>query len=141
MSNYQIQKRIEENIRRKELREQKTNLSIQISWAINNAVNFVPEKLKGKKEGFNLVKKWFPKFIDLYREWMMENIPTELLDGKSKIEKLNVLDNIENDGYEETKIEEEREKISNLYPADEMKQIEEANVELDILTNQEQENA
>jgi len=141
MSNYQIQKRIEENIRRKELREQKTNLSIQISWAINNAVNFVPEKLKGKKEGFNLVKKWFPKFIDLYREWMMENIPTELLDGKDKIEKLNVLDNIENDGYEETKIEEEREKISNLYPADEMKQIEEANAELDILTNQEQENA
>jgi len=53
----------------------KTALSIQISWAINNASAFVPEKLKGTKKGFSLIKKWYPSFLDLYRDWMMDNLP------------------------------------------------------------------
>lgn len=69
------QKHIQEAIKNKEKRLTKTELSIQISWAINNASNFLPQDLKGTQKGFKMIKKWYPEFIELYREWMLDNMP------------------------------------------------------------------
>jgi len=68
-----IKKRFEEKMRRLD----KTSLSILISWAINNATNFLPEELKGTKKGFIQIQKWYPEFINEYRSWMLENMPVE----------------------------------------------------------------
>jgi len=72
------QQRITEAIKKKEKRFNRQELSINISWSINNAVNFLPEKLKGTDEGLEMVKKWYPKFLELYRDWMLENMPMEI---------------------------------------------------------------
>jgi len=55
----------------------KTEISIGLRWAINCAVNFVPEADKATTKGFRLVKKWYPKFIEIDREYMLENMPIE----------------------------------------------------------------
>ena len=70
-------KRIDEAIKKKEFRQTKTELNINFSWAVNNANNFLKQKDKGTAKGFRLIKKWYPKFIELYREWAIENIPVE----------------------------------------------------------------
>jgi len=69
-----IKKRFEEKMKRLD----KTSLSILISWAINNAVNSLPEETK-KKWGAvkNKIEERYPYFIDLYRSWMLENMPIE----------------------------------------------------------------
>ena len=71
------QKKIDEAIKKKEIRQTKTEKNIQFCWSVNNASAFVPEKLKGTKEGFELIKKYQPKFIGLYRDWAIENIVFE----------------------------------------------------------------
>ena len=71
------QKRIAEQIKKKELHWNQQSLSILISWAINNANSFLKEKEKGTAKGFRLIQKWYPKFIDEYRNWMIENMPSE----------------------------------------------------------------
>ena len=73
-----IQAKIDKAIANKEKRYNKTELSINVSWAINNAVNFLPEKLKGTEEGLALVRKYYPVFIEEYRSWMLENLPDPL---------------------------------------------------------------
>jgi len=69
------QKRIAEAIKKKEFHWTKTELNINFSWAVNNANSFMPEKLRGTEEGFKFIEKWFPRFIELYRGWAIENIP------------------------------------------------------------------
>ena len=71
------QKRIAEQIKKKELHWNQQSLSILISWAINNANSFLKEKDKGTAKGFRLIQKWYPKFIDEYRNWMIANMPIE----------------------------------------------------------------
>jgi len=56
-------------------RQSKTEMSIGLRWALNCAVNFVPEKDKGTAKGFRLVEKWYEKFMDLDRNYMLENMP------------------------------------------------------------------
>ena len=58
-------------------RQNKTELSIKVSWAINNASNFVPEAQKGTPEGFELIKAYYPRFLELYHEFMLEHLPAE----------------------------------------------------------------
>ena len=74
-----IKKRFEEKMERLN----QTSLSILVSWAINNAVNSLSEEDKknwgdriGKgRNGQELVKERYPFFIELYREWMIDNLP------------------------------------------------------------------
>ncbi len=73
------QKKIDEAIKNKEKRYTKTELSINISWAINNANAFMPEHLKGTARGFKMIQKWYPRFIEEYRNWLLENLPLEPL--------------------------------------------------------------
>jgi len=95
------QQRITEAIKKKEKRFNRQELSINISWSINNAVNFLPEKLKGTDEGLEMVKKWYPKFLELYREWMMENMPRDERD----IKRIKLEENLEELEVEEMKRE------------------------------------
>lgn len=74
------QTNINKAIKKKEFRQTKTELNINFSWAVNNANAFLEEKYKGTNKGFQLIKKWYPKFIELYREWAVENIPIEPLE-------------------------------------------------------------
>lgn len=67
------QKTIKEAIKGKS----KTEISIGLRWALNCAVNFVPEKDKGTAKGFRLIEKWYEKFMDLDRNYMLENMPVE----------------------------------------------------------------
>ena len=76
----ETQERIDKRIKQKDFRQTKTELNINFSWAVNNATNFLKQKDRGTAKGFRLVKKWYPKFIELYREWAMENIPIEKTD-------------------------------------------------------------
>ena len=55
----------------------KTEISIGLRWAINCAVAFLPEKLRGTKKGFKMVEKWYQEFMDLDRCYMLENMPIE----------------------------------------------------------------
>jgi len=71
------QAHIAEAIKKKEVRQNKTELSIGFRWAINVAVAFLPEKLKGTQRGFNQIKKWAEKFMDFDREYMLANMPLE----------------------------------------------------------------
>lgn len=71
------QSRIDKAIKHKDFRQTKTELNINFSWAVNNSNNFLKEKDKGTAKGFRLIKKWYPEFISLYRDWAMENLPIE----------------------------------------------------------------
>lgn len=71
------QQKIDEAIAKKEIRQTRTEKSINISWSINCALAFMPEELKGTEEGYEFVKIWYQRFMDIYREWMIENMPEE----------------------------------------------------------------
>lgn len=72
------QQKIEKAFKEKMKRWDKTSLSILVSWAINNAVNSLPEETKKKWSAVkNKVEERYPYFIDLYRSWMLDNMPTE----------------------------------------------------------------
>ncbi len=68
------QKKIEEAIKKKEVRQSKTELSIGFRWAINVTIAFMPEDLRGTKKGFSFIEKWYPKFQELDREYMLDHI-------------------------------------------------------------------
>lgn len=70
----ETQERIDKAINRKETRQSKTEISIGFRWAVNVAVAFLPEHLKGTKKGFNQITKWLEKFQDLDRNYMIENM-------------------------------------------------------------------
>lgn len=65
------QKRIEEAIANKNVRQDKTSDSILVSWAINNAVNTLSED--EKSGGFNMMREHietrYPFFIELRDQW------------------------------------------------------------------------
>lgn len=71
------QERIDKAIKKKELHWNQQSLSILVSWSINCAIASLSEKDKKKKNWFQLIKKRYPKFIDEYRNWMVENMPLE----------------------------------------------------------------
>lgn len=79
------QKRIDVAIKNKEVRQSKTEMSIGFRWAVNCAINFLPEKEKGTSAGFKKVEKWYPKFMDLDRNYMIENMPLEILNQPPKL--------------------------------------------------------
>jgi len=101
-----IKKRFEEKMKRQD----KTALSIQISWSINNATAFIPEKLRGTEEGFKMIEKWYPKFLEIYRAWMLENMPLELVSSEEA--KFRTRDNMVDEGIQELKEEEANIKIA-----------------------------
>ena len=79
----QKQQKIDEAIKQKIKRLDKTSASILVSWAINNAVNTISEKDKEEFVFNSLIeriKERYPFFIDLYRDWMLENVIE--VDGK-----------------------------------------------------------
>ena len=61
----------------KQKRQTKTEISIGFRWAVNCAINFLPEQLKGTDQGFGEVKKWIDYFVGLDREFMLDNMPQE----------------------------------------------------------------
>ena len=71
------QTRIAEAIKKKDIRQSKTEISIGFRWAVNVAIAFLPEELKGTKKGFRAVKKWYEEFESWDREHMLENMPIE----------------------------------------------------------------
>jgi len=82
-----IKKRFDEKMKRLD----KTSASILISWAINNAVNMLSNEMKDKLRGDNnnyrlkeTIQNLYPVFIELYREWMLENMPIEAENGEGK---------------------------------------------------------
>ncbi len=81
-------KRIDSAIQKKEIRQTKTEISIGFRWSVNVAVAFLPNKLKCTPKGFKQVEKWYPKFIDLDRNYMLENLPIESI----KITKEDVIE-------------------------------------------------
>lgn len=74
------QERIDRAIKKREFRQNKTEISIDVAWSINNANSFMPEKLRGTKKGFRFIKKWYPEFMGLKREYMIENMPIETIE-------------------------------------------------------------
>ena len=72
-----VQTKIEERIKEKDARQDKTSLSILISWALNAALNTLSEEEKGKDNWQRLVEERHHWFIDKYREFMLENMPIE----------------------------------------------------------------
>ena len=80
MKTPQEQKKIERMFKEKMNRWDKTSSSILICWAINNAVNSLSEADKTNVEhGWEFlrkqIKRRYPFFIELYKEWMIENMP------------------------------------------------------------------
>jgi hypothetical protein len=80
MNQEEIQKNIEKNVANKEKRFNKTELSIQHRWAVNNAVSVLElwsddlgniEKYKEK------IKEWRDWFIETDKEWMDSMMPQE----------------------------------------------------------------
>jgi len=66
-----IKKRFEEKMRRWD----KKDLSIEFCWAVNCANAFLREEEKGTEKGFKKIEKWYPRFIDLHRNYMIDNMP------------------------------------------------------------------
>jgi hypothetical protein len=69
------EKKIEERIKLKDARLNKTELSIGFRWAVNCAINFVPKDLLGTKEGFKEVKEWYKRFMELDADFMEKHLP------------------------------------------------------------------
>ena len=68
-----IKKRFEEKM----ARFNKQDLSIQFCWSVNASTNFLLEKEKGTEKGFKKILKWYPRFLAVYREFMLEHLPPE----------------------------------------------------------------
>jgi hypothetical protein len=87
MTQDEIQKQIQDNVDKKEKRYNKTELSIAHRWAVNNAVplaiaKFPPSKKAGLETNEDYqqeILKWRDWFIDMDREWMMENMSEEII--------------------------------------------------------------
>jgi hypothetical protein len=75
------QQKIDEAVNQKNKRQTKTEKSIQVSWAINNAVNSFSEKEKQQpfEKRIELIKERYPEFLLLYHAWMLDNLPEEIL--------------------------------------------------------------
>lgn len=73
----QKQKRIEELVKKKEIRFSRTELNIEISWSINCAVASLSdtEKEKSWRKKIGLIKKRYPDFIEIKRDYLLENMP------------------------------------------------------------------
>jgi len=80
MSYEDREKLIQERIKKKDIRQNKTELSIGFRWAVNCAIAFLPEKLKGTDEGFKQVKKWQEEFTNIDREFMIDNLPQDVIE-------------------------------------------------------------
>lgn len=78
------QSRIEKAIQKKEFHQSKTEMSIGFRWAVNVAIAFLPENLRGTEEGFKEVKKWLEEFMILDRTYMIENMPQEKPDYRQR---------------------------------------------------------
>lgn len=75
------QERIDKAIKKKDFRQTKTELNINFSWAVNNAnASLTEEDKKDWAKAKRKIKRRFPWFIRLYREWAIENIPVELVE-------------------------------------------------------------
>ena len=74
-NNLEQQKRIEKAVQAKHKHWSRTELSISISWAINNAVNSLSEEEKQKDWALrqDLIRERYDYFIKLHRDWMFEN--------------------------------------------------------------------
>ncbi|MHA1400069.1 MAG: hypothetical protein ACTSQE_06955 [Candidatus Heimdallarchaeaceae archaeon] len=74
-NNLEQQKRIEKAVQAKHKHWTKTELSIMISWSINNAVNSLSEEEKSKDWALrqDLIRERYDFFIKLHRDWMFEN--------------------------------------------------------------------
>ena len=80
-----VQKKIEDRIKVKDKRQSRTEISINISWAINNANEFCSDisgssDFQGKSypnSKWECIKEWYPRFQELYREEMLEQMPEE----------------------------------------------------------------
>ncbi len=106
----------------------KTEISIGLRWAINCAVAFIPEKLRGTKKGFKMIEKYYQEFMDLDRNYMIENMP---LPEPAKI----TYADIKEAQKEAPKAQAEQEKADEIPP-----EIEEANIKADeMLTSPEAE--
>ena len=68
-----IKKRFEEKIKRWDKRD----LGINFCWSVNCAIASLSEAQKEKKNWFKEIQKRYPKFIDEYRSFMIENMPVE----------------------------------------------------------------
>jgi len=77
----EVQERIDKRVKQKDFRQSKTELNINFSWAVNNAnASLTEEDKKNWAKAKNKIKRRFPWFIRLYREWAIENIPLESID-------------------------------------------------------------
>jgi len=72
------QKKIDAAVKNKERRLSKQELSIQICWAINNAVNTLTPT--DKKDWQKNVKERYQWFLDEYRAWMIDNLPQDVIE-------------------------------------------------------------
>jgi len=74
-NNLEQQKRIEKAVQAKHKHWTKTELSISIAWAINNAVNSLSEEEKSKDWALrqDLIRERYDYFIKTHRAWMFEN--------------------------------------------------------------------
>ena len=83
MNQDEIQKNIEKNVANKEKRYNKTELSIQHRWAVNNAVQLAVAnksvKSPEKKDYTDLIIEWRDWFIEMDREWMAANTQEEII--------------------------------------------------------------
>ena len=77
------QKQIQNNVDNKEKRYNKTELSIQHRWAVNNAVQLAVAnksvKSPEKKDYTDLIIEWRDWFIEMDREWMAANTQEEII--------------------------------------------------------------
>lgn len=77
---------IAKRFKEKMARLDKTANSILVSWAINNATNTLREEDKKNWKAAKLqIEERYPFFIDLYRDWMIDNMiePKEPIDPNS----------------------------------------------------------
>lgn len=73
------QNRINEAIKKKELRFTEQKLSINNAWAINCTIASMSEKEKELpwEERFTLITDRYQSFIDEHRIWLLDNLPAE----------------------------------------------------------------
>lgn len=82
------QEKIDQAVKAKQKRYDKTSASILVSWATNCAVNMVTHGPDGmtreEKEGDIII--WRDWFIESYRSWMLENAPEAMENASADTE-------------------------------------------------------
>ena len=82
MNQDDIQKNIEKNVANKEKRYNKTELSIAVRWSTNCAIQMLTEEQKKDwkiEDLFYKIGQLRDKFIEMDREWMMDNMSEEII--------------------------------------------------------------